>query len=251
MIDPDARDRRSDIEVDVDAALWALGSPDAPPRVASAELVAEIATLREAAALLVLGLDAVAPDARIWPRLDAAIGAPREVQPAVSALEIARARRRARVAYAVAALGLASAAIFTALWSGARSEAAHSRFRLGLAHAESARLTAPLRSPDLEMTTVRGSDGGVAQILTARGGRRWLVIALDLPQVPQHDYQLWFVPENGPPVSAGLLRVAGDGTFDATATVPSTIGRVRPAISLEPAGGSVTPTTVKMVGEII
>jgi anti-sigma-K factor RskA len=101
------------------------------------------------------------------------------------------------------------------------------------------------------MTTFRGPDAGVARVLAGAGGRRWLVIALDLPSVAGHDYQLWFGPETGAPVSAGLLRPDLPGVLDAVTTVPATLGRVRPAISLEPSGGSPAPTDVKLVGETI
>jgi anti-sigma-K factor RskA len=109
----------------------------------------------------------------------------------------------------------------------------------------------PLLSPDLTMTTFRGQDAGVARVLAGADGRRWLVIAFDLPSVAGHDYQLWFVPEAGDPVSAGLLRPELLGVHDAVTTVPASLGRVRPAISLEPTGGSPSPTDIKLVGETI
>jgi len=80
------------------------------------------------------------------------------------------------------------------------------------------------------------------------GVGRWWWIAPALPQVPAHDYQLWLIPEGGEPISAGLLRRDRDGSLDGTAVVPATVGKVRPAISLEPAGGSTSPTIVAMVG---
>jgi hypothetical protein len=211
-------------------------------------IVAEVASLREAASLLVLGLDGVAPDARVWPRLET------ELRPAVAVAvhpAAPRTDRRARVAYAVATLGLASAAVFTVLWLDARGEAMVARNWGEQLIRASAQRVAPLRSPDVTFATFRGRDGGAAQIIAEDGGRRWMVIAVDLPPVPAHDYQLWFVPEEGSPVPAGLLRQAPDGSWDVTAVVPQGLPRVRPAISLEPAGGSVIPTTVKMVGDMI
>ncbi len=210
-------------------------------------IVAEVASLREAASLLVLGLDGVAPDARVWPRLETAL------LPAVATVrpEAPRSDRRPRVAYAIATLGLASAAVFTVLWLEAREDALVARNWGEQLIRASAQRVAPLRSPDVTFATFRGRDGGAAQIIAEDGGRRWVVIAVDLPPVPAHDYQLWFVPEEGSPVPAGLLRQAPDGSWDANATVPQGLLRVRPAISLEPAGGSVIPTTVKMVGDMI
>jgi hypothetical protein len=178
-----------DVGADGEAALWALGAREAAPRPISPAFLAEVASLREAVALIALGLDAVTPDARIWPALERELAL---------------------------------------------------RDRLDA-----------LTSPDLTMTTFRGQDAGMARVLAGAGGRRWLVIALDLPRVAGHDYQLWFVPENGEPVSAGILRTDLLGVHDAVTTVPETLGRVRPAISLEPSGGSPAPTDVKLVGETI
>jgi hypothetical protein len=159
-----------------------------------------------------------------------------------------RARRsRAWVPYAAAGISAAATAAVTTLWLGERDARDHVS---GERAALRARLD-PLTFPDLTMTTFRGPDAGVARVLAGAGGRRWLVIALDLPSVAGHDYQLWFVPETGAPVSAGLLRPDLPGVLDAVTTVPATLGRVRPAISLEPSGGSPAPTDVKLVGETI
>lgn len=222
-----------DAGADGEAALWALGARDAAPRPMSPAFIAEVASLREAVALLALGLDAVTPDARVWPAIE------RDIVP--------QRARRPRVPYAVAGASIAAAAATTLLWLEARGEREHvSSDRAALRD----RLD-PLTSPDLTLTTFRGQDAGVARVLAGEGGRRWLVIALDLPSVAGHDYQLWFVPEKGDPVSAGLLRPDLLGVHDAVTTVPASLGRVRPAISLEPAGGSPAPTDVKLVGETI
>ena len=79
--------------------------------------------------------------------------------------------------------------------------------------------------------------------------RRWLVVAFELPAIDDRDYQLWLVPEGGAPISAGLLHRRPDGVLETTGTVPPALARFRPAISLEPRGGSTTPTSIKLVGE--
>lgn len=211
-------------------------------------IVAEVRSLREAASLLVLGLDAVAPDAQVWPRLEGALVAPPRAAPPA---DQGAAVRRARVAYAVATLGLASAAALTVLWLDAREEAITAGDRSAQLVDRSAQRVAPLRSRDVTFSTFRGRDGGAAQIIAEDGGRRWMVIAVDLPPVESHVYQLWFVPDDGVPIPAGIMNPAPDGSLDITATVPKGLGRVRPAISLEPRGGSVRPTTVKLVGDVI
>jgi anti-sigma-K factor RskA len=235
-----------DALADGEAALWAIGAREAAPRPMSPAFVAEVASLREVVALLAMGLDAVAPDARVWPALQRELpggDANRVAPPPVDDI----ARRRARLAYAVAGVSAAAAAAAALLWLDARAARDHaSEDRAALRE----RLD-PLTSPDLTLTTFHGQDAGVARVLAGAGGRRWLVIALDLPSVAGHDYQLWFVPEAGAPVSAGLLRPDLLGVHDALTTVPSELGRVRPAISLEPSGGSPSPTVVKLVGDMI
>jgi anti-sigma-K factor RskA len=216
-------------------------------------IVAEVRSLREAASLLVLGLDAVTPDARVWPRLEGGLVVPPMATPG-SLPRRARPERGVaarRRAHAIATLGLASAAVFAVLWREARVGALAARERSARLLTGSAQRVAPLRSPDVTFSTFRGREGGIAQIIAEDGGRRWVVIAVDLPPVEAHVYQLWFLPPEGEPIPAGLLQPAEDGTLDVTATVPGALGRVRPAISLEPTGGSVRPTTVKMVGDVI
>lgn len=112
----------------------------------------------------------------------------------------------------------------------------------------------PLVASSLRLATLRGETGGFAHVLAGADGRRWLVIGAELPPIPDDkDYQLWFVPEGGKPVSAGLLRAGPDGLRAATPTVPDELAgkTVRPALSLEPFGGSPQPTEVKMIGEPI
>lgn len=224
-----------DALADGEAALWALGARDAAPRPMSPAFVAEVASLREAVALIALGLDAVTPDARVWPALERELAT------------TSTRKRRAWIPYGVAGASVVAAAATTLLWLDAR----RARDDASIDRAALRERMNPLTSPDLTLTTFRGPDAGVARVLAGEGGRRWLVIAIDLPSVAGHDYQLWFVPEKGDPVSAGLLRPDLLGVHDAVTTVPASLGRVRPAISLEPVGGSPSPTDVKLVGETI
>jgi anti-sigma-K factor RskA len=115
---------------------------------------------------------------------------------------------------------------------------------------------APLAGTDLSLTRLANEkEGGVAHVIADRSGRRWLVIAAELPEISDdQDYQLWFVPQGGAPISAGLLRAGPDGVLAATPELPAgldTSKPVSPAISLEPRGGSPQPTDVKMIGEPI
>jgi anti-sigma-K factor RskA len=234
-----------DALADGEAALWAIGAREAAPRPMSPAFVAEVASLREVVALLAIGLDAVTPDARVWPALERELSESDANRAAPPVDDIAR--RRARLAYVVAGVSAAAAAAAALLWIDARA----ARDQATADRAALRDRMNPLTSPDLTLTTFHGQDAGVARVLAGAGGRRWLVIALDLPSVAGHDYQLWFVPEAGAPVSAGLLRPDLLGVHDALTTVPAELGRVRPAISLEPAGGSPAPTDVKLLGDMI
>ena len=81
-----------DAASDGEAALWALGAREAVPRPMSPAFLAEVASLREAVALIALGLDAVTPDARVWPAIDRELDA----RGARDDAAIDRAARRAR-----------------------------------------------------------------------------------------------------------------------------------------------------------
>ena len=110
----------------------------------------------------------------------------------------------------------------------------------------------PLRAPKLRLATL-SNDSSYAHVLVD-DANHWLVVADGLPAISgSKDYQLWFVPPTGKPVSAGLLRPDVDGVMAMTFSVPASLRgtRLRPAISLEPKGGSAQPTEVKLIGEPI
>ena len=201
----------------------------------------------------------------------------RERRPLPPGERAGRGRRR-RSLSPVAMVALAAAAAFALLFVRERGRAgvaenaareALSAEQEGRAHRESlafelaaARQTIadfgrrldPLRSPKLQLATLRGDAGATAKILMDPEERRWLVLAYELPPAgPDHDYQLWFVPPEGAPVSAGLLESGPEGLLGATPDVPAALGEVRAAISLEPKGGSPQPTLeeIKLIGELL
>jgi len=110
----------------------------------------------------------------------------------------------------------------------------------------------PVSNPDVQLAQVRDATGAKVNIFVDPNNRRWLVFAFELPQpAPDKDYQLWFVPPEGKPISAGLLQVGPDGVLSASPDLPEGLGAVRPAISLEKKGGAEAPTDIKLVGETI
>ncbi|HLU66454.1 MAG TPA: anti-sigma factor [Kofleriaceae bacterium] len=108
-------------------------------------------------------------------------------------------------------------------------------------------------TPELRLATVKQAEGGLMKILVAPDHRRWFVLAFELPPAPAgKDYQLWFMPDKGDPVPAGLLH-AGPGKTQHTLTeLPPDLTEIKgAAISLEPKGGSDRPTEVVMAGPLI
>lgn len=84
-----------------------------------------------------------------------------------------------------------------------------------------------------------GGDQGVAAFVPTDEGS--LFAASGLEEAPEgHTYQLWLI-ENGRPTSAGTFDVSGDGT--AVLSSPLSLGGFdRVAVSVEPEGGSESPT---------
>ena len=78
--------------------------------------------------------------------------------------------------------------------------------------------------------------------LDERAGRaRWSVAGLTPPAADQ-TYQAWGIPDGGDPVPVTTFAVAPDGTATFEADLPAGLTPATLAVSLEPAGGSETPT---------
>ena len=103
-----------------------------------------------------------------------------------------------------------------------------------------------LATPHLQLATVKAAapDSPTIKVLSDPENRRWVVMAFDLPPIPSDkDYQLWFMPEKGDPISAGLLAPGPGGSQFGTIAIPPDLQNIAgAAISLEPKGGSPAPT---------
>jgi anti-sigma-K factor RskA len=114
-----------------------------------------------------------------------------------------------------------------------------------------------MATPHLELKTVKAAapDTQIIKVLVDPANRRWVVMAFDLPPIPSdRDYQLWFMPAKGDPVPAGLLAPGPGNTQFGTISIPADVTNINgAAISLEPKGGSKTPTMdqIKVHGELI
>lgn len=262
-------------EPDAAAALEAIGlgfELDADGRLGLD--VDEVLALRDAAALLALAPPARPPPPATWSRLLGAL-------PATAAPRVRRARpARLVLVTAGAGLAVAAAAIVIAVRAIGERDTWRTTARLadltatlsaeelraarGQLDELDARLRAadaalaPVRAPAMQVASLAGapcaSTGARgcarhARVLLDPGTRRWIAVAFELPALDDKDYQLWLVPDGGPPISAGVLARRADGVLEITGTVPPSIARFRPAISLEPRGGSPSPTEIQMVGE--
>lgn len=133
-------------------------------------------------------------------------------------------------------------------------EVADARQELGEAQSTMAVLTAPdLARVDLAgQPTVAAEARGRAFLSPSRG---LVFTATNLPALPaDRIYQLWYLPPQGAPVSAGLLTPDPSGQVTARLDVPATLSVpvAGLAVSLEPAGGVPAPTgALYLVGKAL
>jgi hypothetical protein len=236
----------------------------------------------DAAALLALALDEPKPPARVLdavrqrvrgrtpvmgaPVVDRGGGGGAPVVPIGSR----RGRKMSPAVVAAVVVPLAAAAAFAVLWMKARDaseeaagavaelakklDEAERRERLAAGAMVAAQKKVEqlqgsldtVATPHLELRTVSAAapDQPSIKVLVDPENRRWVVMAFDLPPIPSDkDYQLWFMPEKGDPVSAGLLAPGPGGSQFGTIAIPSDLKNIKgAAISLEPKGGSPAPT---------
>ena len=122
------------------------------------------------------------------------------------------------------------------------------------AERELASLNAALGQPQSRLvqlgSTVEGSAQRFGRVVIDPANRRMVVYVFDLvPLSADKTYQLWFLPEGGAPVPAPTFMVNQKGQATITATIPPgvNLATLGAAISEEKAGGSQTPTVVRLV----
>ena len=153
-----------------------------------------------------------------------------------------------------AALAIAALALFLS-WRQARQDADSTRQQLASARSESEDLRAQVGQLQGDPKVIRlvgqaPAPGASAQIYWDVAKRNWVVSA-NLPPAPEGKvYQLWFVTPDAK-INAGLIKPDDKGYGFSVINLPSDLaGLVAAAITLEPEGGSVTPTLpIYAVGE--
>jgi anti-sigma-K factor RskA len=194
---------------------------------------AEVATLREATASLAQSVETDPPPAlrdRLLAEIRTVRPLPPEVEPKLPTNVRALPVRRRLTAFAVAAALLGVAGTGTVIWHETTTS-------------DQARLSAAdrvLRADDAKRVNLTLDGGGSASVVRSVAEGKAVLIARDMPAAPSDRvYELWLQTPDGAMVPAGLMEggsttvvLEGDAA-DATAA----------GITVEPKGGSTTPTT--------
>ena len=106
---------------------------------------------------------------------------------------------------------------------------------------------ATLTSPEVRVVNLAGQGLNVqakGRIFWDQSKKKWLFVVRDLPRLPaDKDYQLWFVPASGNPVSAVVFNTESDGSAHEEIDVPDGIAALKAAaVTTEPAGGLPQPS---------
>ena len=152
-------------------------------------------------------------------------------------LDVERARRRTASARRIAAVAAAVVLVFAAGIGGYRI-GTDGASPAGTATADG--LTSILTSEDATLVDFEGEDGLSARLVYSESSQGGVVVASGLPAPPEGStYELWKV-RDGQPVSAGTFT-PDDGSVrtpvDAELSSGDTV-----AVTIEPEGGSVSPT---------
>jgi len=232
------------------ASSYALGALDADEQAAAEAHLRDVTAhdgceealrgARATVAALAGALPQVRPGERVWRSIASRASidepAPASPPPLVP--------RRALLGF-----GAAAAAILVALYLGERRQVARLRAELDAQRAVAALLGEP-GSRVVELAPLPGRPGRAIAVVNL-AARRAVVVSSSLAPERGKVYQLWVIRGTDAPVPAGFLRHAGGalslGEIDPAqlATAPDAL-----AVSLEPAGGSPTPTDVRLVGRL-
>ncbi|MGH9683805.1 MAG: anti-sigma factor [Candidatus Acidiferrales bacterium] len=251
--------REEDFDLYVLGALEGAEKQAIETHVSScADCARKLAEARGRIALLALAAPETAPSPRVKERLMQQVHASSATPAAISARPISR-RDFAReggvlsrwwVAVFVPAFAIAAiAAIF--LWTqnaklNRQIEASHAAIQQQQTELDRARAVVNLVEAHdtivVKLARQPGAPEGSARVLyNAREGT--MLYDGQLAPAPEgKSYQLWLVPANGKPISAGVFNPAAGRITSLTAQVPPGIAPKAFAVTLEPAGGKPQPT---------
>ena len=201
-----------------------------------------------AATAAALGMAAaVDPPPALKDRVLAAAMVTRQLPPEVAGRHAApRPQRRAarswvpRLALAVGGAGLAAAAVMSYVAVSAQDQ-------LNSIHSRDAAIAAVLGAPDARITSAPTSAGGTATVVASVHQGAVLFTSTGLRALPPSKvYELWFLGPGSVARRAGLVPPAsGETTAPVVASGLEAGDKV--GVTVEPAGGTATPTTTPIV----
>lgn len=230
------------------AAAWALDALDDDERAAYEERLrthpderADADALRETASRLSV---ATTPPPHLRAAVLAAVVTTPQERPSAPVVDLRseRARRRgpSRWSALVAAAGILVGAVGVGVGVGVANRSGDTVVSAQQVARE--RITDLLATPGARVSTVAATDGGTATLVQADG--RIGVLTAGLPAAGGgRDYQLWLA-QGDALTSAGMLHVTSAGGSAVVVDAGSATGV---GISVEPARGSVQPTTTPVV----
>jgi anti-sigma-K factor RskA len=213
---------------------------------ACAACAAEVAELTETAARLGAATSQAPP-----PALKAAvlgeIARTRQVRdtpaaPSVPSDTSQRWRRRSLVAAAAAILAVAG---LGTVWAVEEQRLSDARSQVTAVQTEQSQVNAILGAPDLQIRTATTATGGRLTLAISPSHNDGVVLMSGLPTPPTGKaYQLWLI-HGSAPSSAGVMA---EGANSGTAVLPAINGAHSLGVTVEPAGGSLTPTLPTVAG---
>jgi anti-sigma-K factor RskA len=217
--------------------------------------MSEVRGLRETAARLALAT-AERPPAAMRGRVLTMAERTRQLPPLTderparrgTSRQVRRARRVwiPRLSIAVAALSVAAAVVFGISQNSAQDQLNSIRSQLSTAEAHNRAITSVLAAPDAHLVSSTTSRGGAVTAIVAPGQRKLVVVTSGLPALPASKvYELWLL---GPSVAkpSGLLSEPRNGRTDPVVAAGLAAGD-KLGVTVEPAGGTLKPTTAPIV----
>jgi anti-sigma-K factor RskA len=202
----------------------------------------EVHELRDTAARLALAA-AATPPPDLKARVMSQISTVRQLPPETMVVPL----RRRSVAQRLTTV---AAAVFFVAAAGLGVVVVQQNGQLDDAQAQAAQMEEILSAPDAELVTLQGEDGegGTMKVAVSRSQDKMLLVSDDLASPEDgKTYQLWAVTEGSNPRSMGTL----EPTDGEVLLEKSDLGNAEAvAISVEPDGGSETPTDVVMSAEL-
>jgi len=208
----------------------------------------EVRGLRETAARLGLA-KTLDPPPQMRPRVLAAAYRTRQLPPIGDRIETERRRTRVaqrwlRVPQVPRLAGAFAAAALVVVVALGITQVV-TRHQPGVAQTASTTISRVVTAPDARTETVATSAGGTVTVVVSAGQQAAVVSAAGLRSLPSaQTYQLWVMGPDGSARSVGLLsRTGRAGPVLASGVVPGD----RIGISVEPAGGTSSPTTTPVL----